>query len=74
MAKSISEVMIRAMEEFKTSPEMRNLNIEFGKKACKGRVVRRFSKVDLGFWEEKEDNMEVEPSNTVVDLSFLHLM
>ncbi|EHA8587566.1 hypothetical protein COCNU_scaffold002602G000010 [Cocos nucifera] len=30
MAKSISEVMIQAMEEFKASFEMRNLNIKFG--------------------------------------------
>ncbi|EHA8587438.1 hypothetical protein COCNU_scaffold002235G000020 [Cocos nucifera] len=30
MAKSISEVMIQAVEEFKASSEMRNLNVEFG--------------------------------------------
>ncbi|EHA8590621.1 hypothetical protein COCNU_scaffold021309G000010 [Cocos nucifera] len=30
MAKSISEVMIRTMEEFKPSSKMRNLNVEFG--------------------------------------------
>ncbi|EHA8587114.1 hypothetical protein COCNU_scaffold001452G000020 [Cocos nucifera] len=29
MAKSISEAMIRAVEEFKSSFEMRNLNFEF---------------------------------------------
>ncbi|EHA8588520.1 hypothetical protein COCNU_scaffold005638G000010 [Cocos nucifera] len=33
MAKSISEVMTRAVEVFKTSLEIRNLNVEFGQKA-----------------------------------------
>ncbi|EHA8586350.1 hypothetical protein COCNU_scaffold000196G000020 [Cocos nucifera] len=30
MAKSISEVMIQTVEQFKTSSKMRNLNVEFG--------------------------------------------
>ncbi|EHA8586635.1 hypothetical protein COCNU_scaffold000648G000010 [Cocos nucifera] len=33
MAKSISEVMIRAVEEFKTSFKMMKLNVEFGQQA-----------------------------------------
>ncbi|EHA8588727.1 hypothetical protein COCNU_scaffold006501G000010 [Cocos nucifera] len=76
MAKSISEAMTRAMEVFKTSPEMQNLNVEFGQEAfikgfelCEGRIARRFSKLDLSFLEEEEDDVEVGPSNAVVNLS-----
>ncbi|KAG1328010.1 hypothetical protein COCNU_01G019440 [Cocos nucifera] len=46
MAKLILEVMTQTMEEFKTSSEIRNLNVEFGQKAfikdfelCEGRVA-----------------------------------
>ncbi|KAG1362673.1 hypothetical protein COCNU_10G008920 [Cocos nucifera] len=76
MAKSISKAMTQAVEEFKTSPEMRNLNVEFGQEAFiknfelyEGRIARRFLELDLGFFE-KEDDVEVRPSNAVVDLSF----
>ena len=33
MSKSISEVVAQAMEEFKTSSEMKDLNIAFSQKA-----------------------------------------
>ncbi|EHA8586313.1 hypothetical protein COCNU_scaffold000172G000020 [Cocos nucifera] len=77
MAKSISEAMIRAVEEFKTSSEMQNLNVKFSQEAFikdfkfyEGRIARRFPKLDLGFLKEEEDNVEVGLSNAVVDLSF----
>ncbi|EHA8586783.1 hypothetical protein COCNU_scaffold000934G000020 [Cocos nucifera] len=38
MAKSISEAMIQAVEEFKASSKMRNLNVEFGQK-CSLKVL-----------------------------------
>ncbi|EHA8589058.1 hypothetical protein COCNU_scaffold007842G000010 [Cocos nucifera] len=67
MSKSISEVAAQAMEEFKISLEMKNLNIAFAQQAFiksvelyEGRVVQRFSKLDLEFLEE--DNAEARPS------------
>ncbi|EHA8587696.1 hypothetical protein COCNU_scaffold002990G000030 [Cocos nucifera] len=77
MAKSISKVMIRAVEEFKASSKMRNLNVKFSQQAfikdfelCKGRVVRKFLKLNLSFLEEEEAiDGEAEPSTAAVDPS-----
>ncbi|EHA8588326.1 hypothetical protein COCNU_scaffold004776G000010 [Cocos nucifera] len=77
MAKLISVVMTQAMEEFKTSLEIRNLNVEFNQKVFingfelyEGRMAQRFSKLNLSFLEEEEDDVEAGPSNVVVNLSF----
>ena len=80
MAKSISEAMTQAMEEFKASFKMRNLNIKFGQEAFikdfelyEGRVARRFFELNLKFLKE-EDDVEVGPSDVVVDPSFIELV
>ncbi|EHA8586220.1 hypothetical protein COCNU_scaffold000109G000010 [Cocos nucifera] len=80
MVKLISEAMIRAIEEFKTSLEMRNLNIKFGQKMFikgfelyEGRVAQMFPKLSLSFLKEKEDDVDVGPSNAVVDPTFNEL-
>ncbi|EHA8589610.1 hypothetical protein COCNU_scaffold011442G000020 [Cocos nucifera] len=74
MARSISEAMSQALEEFKTSPEMRNLNVEFGQEAfikgfelCEGRIARRFPELDLRFLGEEDDDADAGPSIAVVD-------
>ncbi|KAG1330982.1 hypothetical protein COCNU_02G009500 [Cocos nucifera] len=79
MVKSISKVMTRAMEEFKASSKMRNLNVEFGQQAFiknfelyEGRVTRRFFELDLNFLKEEEDT-EAEPSDAAVDPSSIEL-
>ncbi|KAG1365046.1 hypothetical protein COCNU_12G000460 [Cocos nucifera] len=76
LVKSIPEAAARAVEEFKTFLEMKDLNIAFSRKAfikgfklCEGRVARRFPELDLGFLgEEEEASEEVGPSNTRADL------
>ncbi|KAG1355318.1 hypothetical protein COCNU_07G014300 [Cocos nucifera] len=77
MAKSILETMIRAVEEFKISPKMQNLNVEFGQKAFiknfdlyEGRVARMFLELDLSFLKEEEDDVDAGPSNAIVELAF----
>ncbi|EHA8586355.1 hypothetical protein COCNU_scaffold000208G000030 [Cocos nucifera] len=79
MAKSVSEVMSRAMEEFKASSEIRNLNVEFGQEVFikgfelyEGRVAWRFFELDLKFLK-KEDDIEAGPSDVAVDPSFAKL-
>ncbi|EHA8587632.1 hypothetical protein COCNU_scaffold002861G000010 [Cocos nucifera] len=67
------------MEEFKTFPEMKDLNIAFSKEVfikgfelCKGRVARRFPELDLGFLEEEEEvGDEAGPSSTGANLSLV---
>ncbi|EHA8587730.1 hypothetical protein COCNU_scaffold003089G000010 [Cocos nucifera] len=80
MARLILEAMTQAMKEFKISPKMQNLNIEFGQKAfiksfklCKDRVAQRFPELDLSFLEEEKDVVDVGPSNAVVDPFFNEL-
>ncbi|EHA8588103.1 hypothetical protein COCNU_scaffold004112G000080 [Cocos nucifera] len=75
MTKLISEVMTQTVKEFKTSPEMRNLNVKFGQEAFiknfeiyKGRMARRFFELDLSFL--KEGDVDAGPSDAVVDSSF----
>ncbi|EHA8588305.1 hypothetical protein COCNU_scaffold004692G000010 [Cocos nucifera] len=77
LAKSILEVVARAIEELKTSPKMKDLNIAFSQKAFikgfefyEGRVARRFLELDLEFLEEEEEaGEEARPSSTRADLS-----
>ncbi|EHA8587407.1 hypothetical protein COCNU_scaffold002109G000010 [Cocos nucifera] len=80
MAKSILEAMIGVVEEFKTSPEMQNLNVEFGQEVFikdfelyEGRVARMFSELDLSFLEEEEDYVDVGPSSAIVHPTFENL-
>ena len=65
----VSEARALAVEEFKASAEMRDLNVQFGQEAfikgfelCQEKVARKFSELDLSFLgEESED--EVGPSS-----------
>ena len=65
----VSEAWAQAVEEFKTSFEMRDLNIQFGQEAfikgfklCQEKVTRKFPELDLSFLgEESED--EAGPSS-----------
>ncbi|EHA8587749.1 hypothetical protein COCNU_scaffold003121G000010 [Cocos nucifera] len=75
MSKSISEVAARAMEEFKASFKMKDLNIAFSQKAFikgfelyEGNVAQKFSELDLSFLEEELDK-EMGPSNATADPS-----
>ncbi|KAG1361341.1 hypothetical protein COCNU_09G008040 [Cocos nucifera] len=75
MSKSILEMATRVVEEFKASFEMKDLNIIFGQnvfikdfKLYKGRVARRFSKLDLRFLKEEPDE-EAGPFGAASDPS-----
>ncbi|KAG1358573.1 hypothetical protein COCNU_08G000190 [Cocos nucifera] len=65
------------MEQFKTSPEMKDLNIAFSQETFikdfelyEGRVARRFFELDLSFQKEKEEaGNKVGPSSTWTNLS-----
>ncbi|KAG1327776.1 hypothetical protein COCNU_01G017100 [Cocos nucifera] len=64
------------MEEFKTSSEMKDLNITFSQKAFnkdfelyEGRIAQRFLELDLDFLEEEETDEEAGPSSTGADPS-----
>ena len=66
--------MVRAVEEFKTSSEMRDLKVEFGQatfnkgfELCQEEVVGKFSELDLGFLDEASDD-EVGPSEAAAGL------
>ncbi|EHA8586850.1 hypothetical protein COCNU_scaffold001055G000010 [Cocos nucifera] len=70
ISKSILEAVARAMEEFKTSFEIKDLNIAFNQKAFikgfelyEGRIARRFPELDLDFLEEEEIGKEAGPSS-----------
>ncbi|EHA8587534.1 hypothetical protein COCNU_scaffold002525G000040 [Cocos nucifera] len=76
MSKFILEAVAQAMEEFKTSSKMKDLNITFSQKAFikgfelyEGRIVQRFFELDLGFLEEEEIDEEVGPSSIRADPS-----
>ena len=70
----VSEARVLAVEEFKTSAEMRDLNIRFGQEAfikgfelCQEKVARKFSELDLSFLgEESEDEVGPSPTATAV--------
>ncbi|XP_073099535.1 uncharacterized protein [Elaeis guineensis] len=71
----VSEVMVRAVEEFKTSFETRDLKVHFGQatyikgfELCQEKVVRKFSELDLGFLDEASDD-EAGPSEATAGLS-----
>ena len=66
----ISEARILAVEEFKASTEMRDLNVKFGQEAfikgfelCQEKVVRKFPELDLSFLGQKSED-EAGPSPT----------
>ncbi|KAG1330957.1 hypothetical protein COCNU_02G009250 [Cocos nucifera] len=67
--------MAQAIEEFKVSFEMRNLNVKFSQEAfikefmlCENRIASKFFKLDLGFLVEGAPDEEVGPSTTTTDL------
>ncbi|KAG1365731.1 hypothetical protein COCNU_12G007310 [Cocos nucifera] len=75
MSKSISKAGAQAVEEFKASSKMKDLNIAFGRKAfiksfelCEGRMAQKFSKLDLSLLEE-EPNEEMGSSSAAADPS-----
>ena len=64
----VSKARALAVEEFKASVEMRELNVQFGQEAftkgfelCQEKVGSRYPDLDLGFLEESED--EAGPSS-----------
>ena len=64
----VSEARALAVEEFKASAKMRELNVQFGLEAftkgfelCREKVASRYPDLDLGFLEESED--EAGPSS-----------
>ncbi|KAG1362585.1 hypothetical protein COCNU_10G008040 [Cocos nucifera] len=72
----ILEAKIQAVEEFKASSEMRNLNVKFGQQTfIKGfelyedGVARKFFELDLSFLDEKVFNEEEGPSIAAIDPS-----
>ena len=68
----VSEARVLAVEEFKASIGMRDLNVQFGQEAfikgfelCQERVARKFPELDLNFLgEEFEDEAGLSPSIT----------
>ena len=70
----ISKAMVWAVEEFKTSSEMRDLKVEFGQAAfikgfelCQEKVVGKYPELDLGFLDEAFDD-EAGPSEAAAGL------
>ena len=66
----VSEVRVLAVEEFKASAEMRNLNVKFVQEAfikgfelCQEKVARKFFELDLSFLDEASED-EASPSPT----------
>ena len=67
----VSKARTLAVEEFKASTEMRELNVQFGLEEftkgfelCRERVASRYPDLDLDFLEESED--EASPSSTAI--------
>ena len=59
----ISEARVLAVEEFKASAEMRDLNVKFVQEAfikgfelCQEKVVKKFSELDLSFLDEASED------------------
>ena len=70
----ISEAQAQAVEEFKTSSEMRDLNIQFGQtvfikgfELCQEKMIGKFFELDLDFLDEASDD-EAGPSEATVGL------
>ena len=66
----VSEARVLAVEEFKASAEMRDLNVKFGQEAfikgfelCQEKVVKKFLELDLSFLDEASED-EAGPSST----------
>ena len=66
----VSEARALAVEEFKASAEMRDLNVKFGQEAfikgfelCQEKVVKKFPELDLSFLGEASED-EAGPSPT----------
>ena len=69
----VSEARALAVEEFKASAEMRDLNVQFGQEAftkgfelCQEKVASKFPELDLGFLEESEDEAGPSSATTAV--------
>ena len=70
----VSEARVLAVEEFKTSAKMRDLNVQFGQEAfikefelCQEKVASKFLELDLSFLgEESEDEAGPSPAATAV--------
>ena len=68
----ISKARVLAVEEFKASAEMRDLNVKFGQEAfikgfelCQEKVVKKFFELDLSFLDEaSEDEAGLSPTAT----------
>ena len=68
----VSEAKVLAVEEFKASAKMRDLNVRFGQKVfikgfelCQDKVARKFLELDLSFLgEESEDEAGPSPAAT----------
>ena len=67
----ISEARSQAVEEFKTSTEMKKLKVEFGQAAfnkgfelCQEKMVMKFLELDLSFLDEASED-EAGPSTAV---------
>ncbi|EHA8588084.1 hypothetical protein COCNU_scaffold004067G000020 [Cocos nucifera] len=75
MSKYTLDTAAQAMEEFKASSEIKDLNIAFdqesfikGFELCEGRVAWRFPELDLNFLKEESDE-EAGPSGAAADSS-----
>ena len=74
----VSEARALAVEEFKTSAEMRDLNVQFGQEAfikgfelCQEKVAKKFSELDLSFLgEESEGEVGPSPATTAIAAPF----
>ncbi|XP_073114046.1 uncharacterized protein [Elaeis guineensis] len=70
----VSEARVLAVEEFKASAEMRDLNVKFGQEAfikgfelCQEKVAKKFPELDLGFLDEaSEDEAGPSPTATAI--------
>ena len=67
----VSEARSQAVEEFKTSTEMKKLKVEFGQatfnkgfELCQEKMVVKFSELDLSFLDEASED-EAGPSTAV---------
>ena len=69
----VSEARTLAVEEFKASAEMRELNVQFGLEAftkgfelCREKVASRYPDLGLEFLEESDDEAGPSPAATAV--------
>ena len=74
----VSEARSQAVEEFKTSIEMKKLKVEFGQAAfnkgfelCQEKMVEKFFELDLSFLDEASED-EAGPS-TIIAATANHL-